>query len=120
MAPERQPALLGVCWGQQQNSPKLVSLSPRNPVSPWPEFPSGVQRFRLRGATRQAPSVSRSDVELASSWSQQDEAGVAQLLVNLQELLGCGAGAHFILRAQLVAQRLHFTQQFLVVGVDLL
>lgn len=47
------------------------------------------------------------------TWSQQDEARVAQLLVNLQELLGCGAGAHFILRAQLVSQGLHLTQQFL-------
>lgn len=111
--PREAASAPGVCWGQQQNSP-------RNPVSPWPEFPSGVQRFRVRGAARQAPGVSRSDVELASSWSQQDEARVAQLLVNLQELLGCGAGAHFIFRAQLVTQRLHFTKQFLVIGVDLL
>lgn len=28
----------GVCWGQQQNHPKLGSLDSRNPVSPWPEY----------------------------------------------------------------------------------
>lgn len=74
----------------------------------------------MRGTARQAPSVSRSDVELASSWSQQDKARVTQLLVNLQELLGCGAGTHFVFSAQLITQGLHFTEQFLVVGMDLL
>lgn len=51
--------------------------------------------------------------------SQQDEAGVTQLLVNLQELLGCGAGGHLILRAQLLTQGLHFTEQFLWAGSKL-
>lgn len=74
----------------------------------------------MRGTARQAPSVSHSDVELASSWSQQDKARVTQLLVNLQEFLGCGAGTHFVFSAQLITQGLHFTEQFLVVGMDLL
>lgn len=77
----------------------------------------------MKGVARQAPMLSLKCVpqrpELASSWSQQDKARVAQLLVNLQELLSCGARADFILRAQLVTQCLHFTKQFLVVGMDL-
>lgn len=63
--------------------------------------------------------MSRSDVELASSWSQQDKARVTQLLVNLQELLGCGAGTHFVFSAQLITQGLHFTEQFLWAGSKL-
>lgn len=50
------------------------------------------------------------------TWSQQDKARVTQLLVNLQELLGCGAGTHFVFSAQLITQGLHFTEQFLWAG----
>lgn len=36
--PRQAVSAPGVCWGQQQNSPKLGRLNPRNPVSPWPEY----------------------------------------------------------------------------------
>lgn len=53
------------------------------------------------------------------TWSQQDEARVAQLLVNPQELLSYGAGGRLVLRAQLLTQGLHFTEQLLWVGSKL-
>lgn len=48
--------------------------------------------------------------------SEQQEAGAAELPVHLQETLGRGARAGFVLRAQAVAQRLHLPQQHLQVG----
>lgn len=56
------------------------------------------------------------DGGLGPTWSQQDKARVAELLVNLQELLGCGVGSDFILCAQLVTQCLHLSKQFLRAG----
>lgn len=77
----------------------------------------------MEGCGPKAPdsawSVSRSEEKLAGSWSQQDKARVAELPVNLQQLLGYVVGADLILCAQLVTQGLHLAKQFLVVGVDL-
>lgn len=48
--------------------------------------------------------------------SQQQEAGAAELPVHLQEPLGRGTGAGFVLCAQSVTQRLHLSQQHLQGG----
>lgn len=119
----------GVWWDQQPNSPTPSSLNFSNPVSPWPKYlGTDPSHWRCRGSStgvqpnkpqNSAWSVSRSEEKLASSWSQQDKARVAELPVNLQQLLGYAVGADLILRAQLVTQGLHLAQQLLVVGVDL-
>lgn len=48
--------------------------------------------------------------------SQQEEAGAAEAPVHLQQPLGGGAGAGFVLCAQPVPQRLHLPQQRLQEG----
>lgn len=116
-------------WGQQPNSPTPSSLNSSNPVSPWPKYlGTDPSHRRCRGSStgvqpnkpqNSAWSASRSEEKLASSWSQQDKARVAELPVNLQQLLGYAVGADLILCAQLVTQGLHFAQQLLVVGMDL-
>lgn len=119
----------GVWWGQQQNSPTPSSLNSSNPVSPWPKYlGNDPSHRRCRGSSEgvqpnkpqnSAWSVPCSEEKLAGSWSQQDKARVAELPVNLQQLLGYVVGADLILRAELVTQGLHLAKQFLVVGVDL-
>lgn len=49
--------------------------------------------------------------------SQQEEAGAAELPVHLQEPLGGGTGAGFVLRAQPVPQGLYLPQQRLQEGM---
>lgn len=114
---------------QRQDGPTPTSPNPRSPVSPWPgylgndtshEGCSGFSGGVLPGEPQNSSwSVSHSEEKLASSWSQQDKARVAELLVNLQELLGCGVGSDFILCAQLVTQCLHLSKQFLMIGMNL-